>query len=56
MDVTKLFNSKKKLLSNNSNIEEDVKRKKEVNPDTSLLETPKTFQDVFEESLKSEVL
>ena len=58
MDITKFFNSKKRDLSNNSNTEEDAKRQSEespyVSPNMSMLDTPKTPGDVFEESLKSE--
>ena len=58
MDLTKFFNSKKRDLSNNSNAEEDAKRQREESPsespNVSMLDTPKTFGDVFEESLKSE--
>ena len=58
MNITKFFNSKKKDLSNNSNTEEDAKRQREESPsespNVSMLDTPKTPGDVFEESLKSE--
>ena len=58
MDITKFFNSKKRDLSNNSNTEEDAKRQREESPsespNVSMLDTPKTPGDVFEESLKSE--
>ena len=58
MDITKFFNSKKRDLSNNSNAEEDAKRQREESPsespNVSMLDTPKTSGDVFEESLKSE--
>ena len=58
MDITKFFSSKKRDLSNNSNTKEDAKRQREENPSespkVSVLDTPKTPGDVFEESLKSE--
>ena len=58
MDTTKIFNSKKRDLSNNLNTEEDAKRQREESPsesaNVSMLDTPKTPGDVFEESLKSE--
>ena len=58
MDITKFFNSKKRDLSNNSNTEEYAKRQREESssesPNVSMLDTPKTPGDVFEESLKSE--
>ena len=45
-------------MSNNSNTEEDAKRQREESPsespNVSMLDTPKTPGDVFEESLKSE--
>ena len=57
MDITKLFNFKKRDLSNNSNTEEDAKRKWEESPseilNVSMLDTPKVPGNVFEESLKS---
>ena len=58
MDITKFFNNKKRDLSNNSNTEEDAKRQREESPsespNVSMLDTPKTPGDVFEESLKLE--
>ena len=58
MDTTKIFNRKKRDLSNNLNTEEDAKRQREESPsesaNVSMLDTPKTPGDVFEESLKSE--
>ena len=58
MDKTKFFNSRKRDLSNNSNTEEDAKRQREESPsespNVSMLDTPKTPGDVFEESLKLE--
>ena len=45
-------------MSNNSNTEEDAKRQREESPsespNMSMLDTPKTPEDVFEENLKSE--
>ena len=45
-------------MNNNSNTEEDAKRQREESPsespNVSMLDTPKTPGDVFEESLKSE--
>ena len=41
-------------MSSNSNTEEVAKRQRVESPDVSLLDTPKTPVDVFEESLKSE--
>ena len=56
MDITKLFNRKERDLCNNSNTKEDAKRQREESPSKSLnmsmLDTPKTPGDVFEESLK----
>ena len=58
MDITKFYDSKKRDLNNNSNTEEDAKRQREESPsespNVSMLDTPKTPEDVFEESLKSE--
>ena len=58
MDLTKSFNSKRRDLSNMSNTEEDANRQREESPskspNVSILDTPKTPGDVFEESLKSE--
>ena len=58
MDITNFFNSKKRDLSNNSNTEEYAKRRREESPsespNVSMLHTPKTPGDVFEESPKSE--
>ena len=58
MDITKFFSSKKRDLNNNSNTKEDAKRQREENPSespkVSVLDTPKTPGDAFEESLKSE--
>ena len=58
MDITRFVNRKKGNLSNNSNTEEDAKRQREESaaesPNVSMLNTPKTPVDVFEESLKSE--
>ena len=58
MDITKLFNRKERDLCNNSNTKEDAKRQREESPSKSLnmsmLDTPKTPGDVFEESLKQE--
>ena len=58
MDIAKFYNSKKRDLNNNSNTEEDAKRQREESPsespNVSMLDTPKTPEDVFEESLKSE--
>ena len=58
MDITKFYDSKKRDLNNNSNTEEDAKRRREESPsespNVSMLDTPKTPEDVFEESLKSE--
>ena len=58
MDITRFVNRKKGDLSNNSNTEEDAKRQREESaaesPNVSMLNTPKTPVDVFEESLKSE--
>ena len=58
MDITKFYNSKKRDLNNNSNTEEDAKRQREESPsespNVSMLDTLKTPEDVFEESLKSE--
>ena len=59
MDITKLFNSKKRDLSNNSNTEEDAKRQREESPsespNVSILDTPKTPGDVFDFWRKSKV-
>ena len=45
-------------MSNNSNTEEAAKRQREESPsespNVSMLDTPKTPRDLFEESLKSE--
>ena len=58
MDITTFFNSKKRNLSNKSNTEEDAKWQSEESlsesPNVSMLDTPKTPGDVFEESLNSE--
>ena len=39
IDITKIFNSKKRNLNNNSNTEEDAKRLLKENPEVLLLET-----------------
>ena len=58
MDITKCFYRKKRDLTNNSNTEEYAKRQSEKSPsespNVSMLDTPKTPGDVFEESLNSE--
>ena len=58
MDITKIFNSKKRELSNNSNTEEDAKRQRgespSESPNVSMLHTTKIPGVVFAESLKSE--
>ena len=58
MDITTFFNSKKRNLSNKSNTEENTKWKSEESPsespNVSMLDTPKTPGDVFEERLNSE--
>ena len=42
IDITKIFNSKKRNLNNNSNTEEDAKRLLKENPEVLLLETAET--------------